>query len=74
MSPKVITQLLNPATSPPLATGHTGLDRFGRIVGEHWVETSEGNAERQWAEYGYDRASNRKWRRNALAHANGDRK
>lgn len=32
---------------------YTGLDRFGRIVGEHWVEPTESSSERQWAKAQY---------------------
>jgi RHS repeat-associated protein len=50
---------------------YTGLDRFGSVTGEQWFEGTETNGERQWAQYGYSRASNRQWRRNALAHKKG---
>jgi RHS repeat-associated protein len=45
---------------------YTGLDRFGRIIDQRWRKTSN-NTDRERVKYGYDRASNRKWRQNTVA-------
>jgi RHS repeat-associated protein len=47
---------------------YSGLDSFGRVVETQW---KKGSTMMQNASYGYDRASNRKWRRDDLAHALG---
>lgn len=55
--------------SQPVGDGgddYTGYDRFGRVVDMRWVTTS-GGAERDRFQWGYDRASNRTWRRNVVA-------
>src|SRR5262245_61759029 len=56
---------------------YTGLDRFGRVVDQRWLKTSNGTATDRF-KYGYDRDSNRLYRDNAvnaafaeLYHANG---
>jgi RHS repeat-associated protein len=46
-------------------SGDSGLDSFGRIIETLW---KKGPDVMQKASYGYDRASNRKWRREDLAH------
>ncbi len=43
---------------------YTGLDRFGRIVDQRWVQSS---TDKERVKYGYDRASNRQWRQNTVA-------
>jgi hypothetical protein len=56
---------------------HTGLDRFGRVVDQRWIKTSDGSHTDRF-KYGYDRDSNRLYRENAvnaafseLYHTNG---
>ena len=44
---------------------YSGLDSFGRVVETLW---KMGIVVKQNASYGYDRASNRQWRRDDLAH------
>lgn len=48
--------------------GGGGLDNLGRVDETHWVR---GSNVIEKITYGYNRASNRQWRRNQLAHANG---
>lgn len=43
---------------------YTGLDRFGRIVDQRWVQNT---TDKERVKYGYDRASNRQWRQNTVA-------
>ncbi|WP_245764674.1 RHS repeat-associated core domain-containing protein [Planctomicrobium piriforme] len=45
---------------------YTGLDRFGRIKDLRWWNT-DAETDLSQVKYGYDRASNRIWRRNPLA-------
>jgi len=45
---------------------YTGLDRFGRVVDQRWIKTSDRTA-RERLKYGYDRASNHRWRKNIVA-------
>src|SRR5262249_27826868 len=56
---------------------YTGLDRFGRVVDQRWLHTSDGSATDRF-QYGYDRDGNRLYRDNLvngsfgeLYHANG---
>jgi RHS repeat-associated protein len=56
---------------------YTGLDRFGRVVDQRWVKTSDGSHTDRF-QYGYDRDGNRLFRKNLvdaafseLYHANG---
>jgi RHS repeat-associated protein len=56
---------------------YTGLDRFGRIVDQRWIKTSDGSHTDRF-KYGYDRNSNRLYEDNIvnslfseLYHANG---
>ncbi|NOY00629.1 MAG: RHS repeat-associated core domain-containing protein [Verrucomicrobia bacterium] len=49
---------------------YSGYDRFGRPVDMRWVMTS-GGAARDRIQYGYDRASNRVWRKNLAATSGG---
>ena len=48
---------------------YVGLDRFGRLVDQRWLDGSGADVER--VQYGYDRASNRVWRANPVATAAG---
>jgi len=50
---------------------YTGYDRFGRTVDMRWLKTSNGS-ELDRIRYGYDRASNRKWRENLVATSGED--
>ena len=47
---------------------YSGLDNFGRVVEVLW---EQGTAVIENVTYGYNRASNRQWRRNQLAHNSG---
>ena len=51
-------------------TGRTygGLDRFGRVAGQPWT-SADGATVHDHFRYGYDRASNRRWRENVPASA-----
>jgi RHS repeat-associated protein len=56
---------------------YTGLDRFGRVVDQRWIKTSDGSHTDRF-KYGYDRDGNRLYRENVvnalfseLYHANG---
>src|SRR5206468_11520825 len=56
---------------------YTGLDRFGRVVDQRWINTSTSTATDRF-QYGYSRDSERLYRQNAvnaafseLYHANG---
>ena len=48
---------------------YVGLDRFGRLVDQRWLDGTGADVER--VQYGYDRASNRVWRANPVATAAG---
>jgi len=48
---------------------YTGLDRFGRLVDQRWLKTSDGT-HRERVQYGFDRASNRQWRDNLVGTSN----
>ena len=50
---------------------YTGLDRFGRVVDQRWIKTSDGT-HRERVKYGFDRASNRLWRENLVATSGQD--
>ena len=50
---------------------YTGLDRFGRVVDQRWIDTSSGTATDRF-QYGYDRDSNRLWRDNLVNSAFGE--
>jgi YD repeat-containing protein len=56
---------------------YTGLDRFGRVVDQRWIDTASGTALDRW-QYGYDRDGNVLYSNNLintnfseLYHANG---
>lgn len=49
---------------------YTGLDRFGRVVDQRWVDASDTDVDR--FTYGYDRASNRTFRVNELSAVDGE--
>ncbi len=44
---------------------YTGLDRFGRVVDQRWIKTSDGSHTDRF-KYGYDRNSNRLYRENVV--------
>jgi RHS repeat-associated protein len=44
---------------------YIGLDRFGRVVDQHWLKTSSGTHTDRF-QYGYDRDSNRLYRENLI--------
>jgi RHS repeat-associated protein len=44
---------------------YTGLDRFGRVVDQRWIKTSDGSHTDRF-KYGYDRDSNRLYRENLV--------
>jgi RHS repeat-associated protein len=50
---------------------YTGLDRFGRVVDQRWLNTSTGTATDRF-QYGYDRDSNALWRNNVVNTAFGE--
>jgi RHS repeat-associated protein len=50
---------------------YTGLDRFGRVVDQRWVNTSTGTATDRF-QYGYDRDSNVTWKDNLVNSAFGE--
>jgi RHS repeat-associated protein len=55
--------------SEPVGDGgdqYTGLDRFGRVIDQRWIKDSSGAALER-VQYGFDRASNRVWRKNVVA-------
>src|SRR5262249_36652237 len=47
---------------------YIGLDRFGRVVDERWIKTSDGSATDRF-KYGYDRDSNVLYRTNEVNHS-----
>ena len=51
------------------ANHYTGLDEFGRVVTNLWQNISGTPADMVRLNYGYDRASNRLWREDAVAKA-----
>ncbi len=44
---------------------YTGLDRFGRVVDQRWLKTSDGSAKDRF-KYGYDRNGNRLYKENIV--------
>ena len=50
---------------------YTGYDRFGRTVDMPWVKASSSTVLDQF-QWGYDRASNRKWKENLVASSDQD--
>jgi RHS repeat-associated protein len=49
---------------------YTGLDRFGRIIDQLWIQTASGSAADRF-QYGYDRDNNRLYEANLVAEALG---
>jgi RHS repeat-associated protein len=63
-----LTYIQQSGSNPPVGDGgdqYTGLDRFGRIVDQRWMNSSSTDLER--VKYGYSEASNRVWRQNTVA-------
>jgi RHS repeat-associated protein len=50
---------------------YTGLDRFGRVVDQRWLDNGT-NADIDRYQYGYDRIGNRTYRDNVLSAAHGE--
>src|SRR5262249_35675465 len=50
---------------------YAGLDRFGRVVDQRWVKTSDGSHTDRF-QYGYDRDSNRTYRDNLVSTGFGE--
>jgi hypothetical protein len=69
--PEALVQLtLIQQAGEPVGDGgdqYVGLDRFGRLVDQRWLDGSGADIER--VQYGYDRASNKVWRQNPVATA-----
>jgi RHS repeat-associated protein len=59
--------LINQAGTNDPETGdiYSGLDRFGRVKDNRWLDGAGDDLDR--IQYGYDRAGNRLWRRNVVA-------
>lgn len=49
---------------------YSGIDQFNRVVDNRWYNTTTG-ADLDRIQHGYDRASNRLWRKNTVADATG---
>ena len=49
---------------------YTGLDRFGRVIDQRWLDSSGADIER--VDYGFTAASNRQWRQNRVASGGQD--
>ncbi len=64
------TLLGSSSGNSPAGDIYWGLDLFGRIIDSRWFNTST-TADVDRIKYGYDRASNRIWRQNPVATANG---
>ena len=56
----------SPSGTNPGGDQYSGLDQFGRVIGIKW---NDGTDDLVDATYGYDRAGNRKWRRDEKAHS-----
>ncbi len=54
------------------ADPYAGLDRFGRVIDCLWYKSSAPTADLARLEYGYNRASSRLWRKDAVAATNFD--
>ncbi|HVA45187.1 MAG TPA: RHS repeat-associated core domain-containing protein [Pirellulales bacterium] len=64
--PQLAWSLINGAGIDP----YTGLDRFNRVADNRWYNTAT-NADLDRIQHGYDRASNRLWRKNTVAEGAG---
>ncbi len=68
LSTAVDVNYITPATRMSLGNAgnhYSGLDRFGRPIDIQWIKSSTALVH---ARYGYDRSSNRQWRRDEAAH------
>ncbi|WP_315851684.1 RHS repeat domain-containing protein, partial [Planctopirus hydrillae] len=68
--PNLRYTLAGVSNDPDTGDIYTGLDRFGRVKDSRWYNISTNN-DLSRIQYGYDRASNRIWRKNPIATANG---
>ncbi|ODA29483.1 hypothetical protein A6X21_08510 [Planctopirus hydrillae] len=66
--PNLRYTLAGVSNDPDTGDIYTGLDRFGRVKDSRWYNTSTNN-DLSRIQYGYDRASNRIWRKNPIATA-----
>ncbi|ODA28248.1 hypothetical protein A6X21_01220 [Planctopirus hydrillae] len=66
--PSLRYTLAGVSNDPDTGDIYTGLDRFGRVKDSRWFNTST-NDDLSRIQYGYDRASNRIWRKNPIATA-----
>jgi RHS repeat-associated protein len=64
--PQIAWSLINGTGADP----YTGLDQFNRVVDNRWYNTAT-NADLDRIQHGYDRASNRLYRKNTVADAAG---
>ena len=64
--PQLAWSLINGSGADP----YTGLDQFDRVVDNRWYSTASGT-DLDRIQHGYDRASNRLWRKNTVAEAAG---
>ncbi|HUY92555.1 MAG TPA: hypothetical protein VMV10_27700 [Pirellulales bacterium] len=64
--PQIAWSLINGTGADP----YSGLDRFNRVVDNRWYSSSSGS-DLDRIQHGYDRASNRLWRKNTVAEATG---
>ncbi|HWB14723.1 MAG TPA: RHS repeat-associated core domain-containing protein, partial [Pirellulales bacterium] len=62
--PQIAWSLINGTGIDP----YTGLDQFNRVIDNRWYSTATGG-DLDRIQHGYDRASNRRWRRNTVAEA-----
>ena len=62
--PQIAWSLINGTGIDP----YSGLDQFDRVVDNRWYSTAT-NGDLDRIQHGYDRASNRLWRRNTVAEA-----
>ncbi len=67
--PNLRYTLAGGSNDPDTGDIYTGLDRLGRVKDSRWYSTST-NDDLSRIQYGYDRASNRIWRKNPIATAN----
>ncbi len=67
--PDLRYRLFDPGLSGDI---YTSLDRFGRVIDCHWYDYGSSASAAQ-IQYGYDQASNRIWREDPVAAANGKR-
>jgi hypothetical protein len=64
--PQIAWSLITGSGADP----YSGIDQFNRVVDNRWYSTAT-NGDLDRIQHGYDRASNRRWRRNTVAEAVG---